>query len=96
MICSVIMPVILLREFNIPMKSHLAETIQRCDIIREAIASMASTSGTYRPSNHQGLKEDGTPDKRMHYTETYRPSHHHGLKEDGTPDKRMNTGREHF
>ncbi|KFY11768.1 hypothetical protein V491_07072 [Pseudogymnoascus sp. VKM F-3775] len=54
---------------------------------------MASTSGTYRPSNHQGLKEDGTPDKRMHYTETYRPSHHHGLKEDGTPDKRMNTGQ---
>lgn len=57
---------------------------------------MASTSGTYRPSNHHGLKEDGTPDKRMNYSETYRPSHHDGLKEDGTPDKRMNTGREHF
>lgn len=58
---------------------------------------MASTSGTYRPSNHHGLKEDGTPDERMNISDTtYKPSHHDGLKEDGTPDKRMNTGREHF
>jgi hypothetical protein len=60
---------------------------------------MASTTGTYRPSNHHGLKEDGTPDQRMNFNTsetTYRPSHHDGLKEDGTPDKRMNTGREHF
>lgn len=58
---------------------------------------MASTSGTYRPSNHHGFKEDGTPDKRMNTSDTtYKPSHHDGLKEDGTPDKRMNTGREYF
>jgi len=30
---------------------------------------MSSTGETYKPSEHGGLKEDGTPDKRMQQTE---------------------------
>lgn len=88
-------------ESSYPHEIPLPVTVQYKRDIRDSIVQtvgiMASTSGTYRPSNHHGLKEDGTPDKRMHSSDTtYKPSHHNGLKEDGTPDKRMNTGREYF
>jgi len=41
---------------------------------------MSSTGETYKPSEHGGLKEDGTPDKRMQQTEfAYGKVDPHGL-----------------
>ncbi|KXS16495.1 hypothetical protein M427DRAFT_291292 [Gonapodya prolifera JEL478] len=55
---------------------------------------------SYKPTEHGGMKADGTPDKRVKVggqqnegTEKYKPTEHDGMKEDGTPDRRTKMGQ---